>query len=267
MNKKEHIRYQRTLICIGLLAVAIAFIPFYFYLKVFNSELSTEHAAWGEFGDYIGGLLSSIFAFAALVALLYSVMLQSKELSESTEQLGKSAQAFIDQNNLIQKQNFETTFFHLIGLYNQLIQGLSITLKDNNYQTYVFSHRQCFFEVIPLFNTMRSQAISSGKDDDPKIAYYKFLNKYNQLFGHYLKVVSIILEFIDSSMLLEHEKKFYARILRAQLSLYELVLIYLDSSYGNEIQSSLIQKYEVLPKNSEQFSNALDIRSTKYILI
>lgn len=248
---------------IGLCAVVIALIPFYFYFKIFNFEISTEHTAWGEFGDYIGGLLSSIFAFAALIALLYSVLLQSEELNESTTQLEKSAQAFIDQNNLIQKQNFETTFFHLIELHNQITQGLYITIKNANLQIEDFKGRQCFDRIVPLFNTMRYRHMTSGgRRDEPKVVYNLFLIKYSQLFGHYLKVITVILEFIDSSVLPAYEKDFYAKILRSQLSSYELVLIYYDSCYGNEIQSSLIQKYEIIPKESEQFKDAVNKSST-----
>src|SRR5690606_20810677 len=57
----------------------------------FNQLPPGGPASWGAYGDYFGGILNPIVAFAALVALLYGLSIQRKELQAAREQLKESA--------------------------------------------------------------------------------------------------------------------------------------------------------------------------------
>lgn len=50
-------------------------------------ELSGKHGAWGEFGSFIGGVLSSIFGFFGLIAILITISIQGRQLDISSEEL------------------------------------------------------------------------------------------------------------------------------------------------------------------------------------
>lgn len=54
--------------------------------------LSPDQGAWGQFGDFIGGLLNPIVAFFAFYWLTESVHIQKQELSEARDALKKSYQ-------------------------------------------------------------------------------------------------------------------------------------------------------------------------------
>jgi len=249
--------HLKLIIFVSFLALIVVS---WFYFDKFSHELklSEKQEIWGMFGDYFGGILSPIFAFYALVVLLYSIHLQKIELYNSTEQLKKSAEALEKQNRFIQKQNFEATYFHLLELYNQIIQGLSITTKNDNDKIEKFDKRQCFFPLLLQFNKIKNKHLQTSEGIENLNAVYNlFKDKYEDLIGHYLRTISNILEYIDNSELSEHEKHFYANVLRGQLSLYELALIHFNSLYGNEIKLSIIQKYEIVPENSKHFQNAI----------
>lgn len=95
----------KKFLCILFLSAAVALlVTVGFYITIFNGGISNSHQKWAEFGSYIGGVLSAAFAFMAFTALLYSIHIQSEELSKTRDTL-------FNQNNLIKKQNFETTFF------------------------------------------------------------------------------------------------------------------------------------------------------------
>ncbi|WP_289241953.1 hypothetical protein [Delftia sp.] len=65
-----------TLVAIGLFVLyAMAF----FTLKDFPKSLDAEK--WGQFGDFIGGLMNPLVAFAAFYWLTRSVKLQKQELA------------------------------------------------------------------------------------------------------------------------------------------------------------------------------------------
>lgn len=87
-----------------LLAVVVGLYFFQFF-----GPLSDDGSSWGEFGDYVGGVLNPVFGFLALIALLWTIALQSKELRHSTQELKHSADALHAQNETLKIQNFEAT--------------------------------------------------------------------------------------------------------------------------------------------------------------
>lgn len=50
-------------------------------------QLSNNQEVWGQFGDFIGGILNPVVAFAAFYYLWTSVRIQRKELAASTKAL------------------------------------------------------------------------------------------------------------------------------------------------------------------------------------
>ena len=101
--------WLKVLVAISLLCAAIT-ISLYFW-HFFSWGVSTDQATWGQFGDYVAGILNPIFSLTALFALLYTIVLQSKELRDSTKQLERSAKALSVQNTVLNKQGFEATYF------------------------------------------------------------------------------------------------------------------------------------------------------------
>ena len=62
-------------------------------LNFYNSNLSPSTDSWGQFGDYIGGILNPIIAYLALYWLTQSVLLQKQELADTKQALRDSADA------------------------------------------------------------------------------------------------------------------------------------------------------------------------------
>ena len=77
------------------------------YLWKFNGLAFGDTAdVWGQMGDYFGGMLNPIFAFASFMALLYTIRIQSEELRMTREELSKSAAA-AQLSAELEKQNLE----------------------------------------------------------------------------------------------------------------------------------------------------------------
>lgn len=71
----------RTVILFAVAFVAIVVGAYVINFAVIHqSQFSTETSDWGQFGDYIGGILNPLFAFLAFAGVLYTVHLQSAEL-------------------------------------------------------------------------------------------------------------------------------------------------------------------------------------------
>lgn len=80
-------------------AVMVGAILIYFsWFWVFNSKsLSIESDGWGQFGDFLGGLLNPIVAYAAFYWLSRSVRLQKEELHETRVALAEASEAQTEQ--------------------------------------------------------------------------------------------------------------------------------------------------------------------------
>lgn len=81
-------------------------IPFvYFYINIFGTSLSALHERWAQFGDYIGGVLTSVLAFISFIALLHTIVIQKNELELTREELTRSASAQETTANFAEQQN------------------------------------------------------------------------------------------------------------------------------------------------------------------
>lgn len=87
-------RWRQGVIGIIGLLVAIYVVYFYFWL---GQEAAIDAEKWGQFGDFIGGLLNPLVAFAAFYWLTQSVKLQKQELGDTRKALEDSAAAQVEQ--------------------------------------------------------------------------------------------------------------------------------------------------------------------------
>lgn len=100
-------RTLKVLVCVALIIAAVI-IGLYF--SQFNGELSNSADRWGQFGDYLGGVLNPVFGFFMLIALLFTIVLQSRELADTREELKLSRVAMQDSKDIASRQaeHFET---------------------------------------------------------------------------------------------------------------------------------------------------------------
>ena len=61
------------------LVTTTAFVSIAMYLKQFGIAPAVDHDIWGQFGDFVGGLLNPMVSFAALVLLARTYLLQRQE--------------------------------------------------------------------------------------------------------------------------------------------------------------------------------------------
>ena len=81
-------RTHRLVIAVTL--VSLAFYVCWFWLLK-GRPLSGDTGAWGEFGDFVGGILNPLVAYSAFYWLTRSVRLQKEELLETRKALEETA--------------------------------------------------------------------------------------------------------------------------------------------------------------------------------
>ncbi|WP_444937707.1 putative phage abortive infection protein [Microbulbifer sp. JMSA002] len=235
------IRDFKRLIAVSLI---IAICAGAMYASTFNGGLSNDSGVWGAFGDFMGGVLNPIFAFMGLIALLLTISMQSEELNNSTKELRNSAEALMEQSKSLERQNFENTFFQLISLHNEIVSGMKkrtgsrrngIELEGRFCFTYFYGWMKEWYDELYLENFDHLTASEH--------TYQKFLEEGVNTFGHYFKNLYEIFRFIDESK--ADDKEQYIRILRAQLSLYEEVILFYDCVHRpeNDDIKGVLEKY------------------------
>lgn len=105
----------------GLVVTVICFIGSlvtWYYKAIWLPGFTDYPAAYGQMGDFFGGLLNPVLAFASFLALLYTIQIQSKqleisakELKETKEEIAASRKAQEDLSNTQLTQLFENNFF------------------------------------------------------------------------------------------------------------------------------------------------------------
>ncbi|UCR83775.1 putative phage abortive infection protein [Pseudomonas chlororaphis] len=162
------------------------------YLMEFNNGFSNENSDWGTFGDFVGGTLNPIFGFLSLIALLLTIVLQSKELESTRIELERSASAqekteaaLNKQSDTQEKQQFENTFFSLLDQHNKALEKISTP-------TGKYTKGRSVLDIVRL-------SVFSGNHanlQDAKNA----LEKHNDICGHYFRVLYQVLKFIATNV-------------------------------------------------------------------
>ncbi|NJN00783.1 MAG: hypothetical protein HC793_04210 [Aquincola sp.] len=91
--RRAHVTVQ------GIAIVAIATYMIWFWLLQ-DLPLSDSGAVWGVFGDFLGGLLNPVVAYAAFYWLTQSVRIQKQELADTRAALTEAATAQTQQVEL-----------------------------------------------------------------------------------------------------------------------------------------------------------------------
>lgn len=245
---KEFLRFivKPSIAVFSFSAIVVAFYIFWFWKR----PISQETESWGQFGDYIGGLINPFVGIVTVVLVIYSIRMQRRELKASLAEMKYA-------NTSAEKMRFEQTLFSWLSSYHELLREI----KTGNYQG-----RQALVNIFHCNLSMRNQLIKqknpvNKKDDvingcilwgfknwkagetcDDELGNLGFLvsarksvlEKYEEFYKNnrsnlkfFLNPLQKMFQWIDSSeVLTEDEKNHYFTIVLSQISWSELALIF-----------------------------------------
>lgn len=276
--KKENTNYW-PLILLSIVVVVL-YVSSWLLIKHFIQDSAEQ----GQFGDQFGAV-NALFSGLAFAGLIFTIILQKKELALQREELADTRkelngqkQQMMQQNKTLRIQRFENTFFHMMELQQQIVNDLyakenedkTVQEQTSNGVTYrgvviehnfqgrnLFSHKFASSIHDVYVNTLVKKKVY-GMGGVIAVSGFSKYELYNTptLFDHYFRHLYTILKFIDKEDIPEEDKRIfsdeelygYAKILRATLSRYELVWLYYNglSGYGNKKLKPLLEKYCML---------------------
>lgn len=162
-----------------------------------------DHDYLGALGDFLGGFLGSIFGIVTIYLVYKTYISQKEELELSRK--------------LIQKQNFESTFF---GLLNLIRENRSIIKIENNKELALIESD--VKEIAEKFNKGNQKDVGALK---------KIINEcwYTKKYNHYSSYIQSILNtcyFIKKSWENDNsDTDLYFSILENSLNIHEINLL------------------------------------------
>lgn len=210
--------------------------------KIINSLHPLGPRDWqemGQRGDLYGGFVNPLLSFLAFMGVLYSIYLQRIDLRESQQEA--------------QRRAFETTFFHLLDQQSRIVEAMDLRNSDKHETA---RGRDCFQNFVKEIDSRyrgMDAAFNGNLRQQIAVQYRNFWVRRRQDLGHYFRFLYNFIRYVDQSDLpqlmsdTEAPKIKYMRLLRAQLSDYELVLIFYNS-FGDHGQkfNTYVGRYNLL---------------------
>ncbi|MFY3433920.1 putative phage abortive infection protein [Achromobacter mucicolens] len=237
--------------------------------------------SWGQFGDFLGGLLNPVVGTITIVLLVRTLLAQERAIRLQTQELAYarhdfeqqlvetrlSTQALADQHQAIVKQSFEQAFFAWLQSYRQLVEGL----QAQN----VAGQRRLIHLVQPLLaskhSSSRSEVLMLGRNppyaelaamyltqteknnyvvsrfESAASAYQLLYANEHSSLGPLLRTLYRLIDWIDGSSLSGKDKWHYIAIVRSQLSWAEMMILAYNgtTARGNKFVP-LMEKYALL---------------------
>jgi uncharacterized membrane protein len=265
-----------TYLSIGIIVLIVAgWILTYYFLE--------GNEARGTFGDMFGSL-NALYSGFALAGIIITILLQKNELKLQREELKETRKEFKIQNETLNIQRFENTFFNLLNLHHKIVDEIDYrrikgknpwsnvdylmgTNDEDDGETITITGRDVFkYHYKKLLDELKHA-------ENPKQVYLQHYEKYQSDFGHYFRNLYRIFKLVDTSKFFVSEKEIetqilkrkyrYTSIARAQLSDYELLWLFYNGISENGIEKfkPLIEKYSLLknlPENKLANINDLD---------
>lgn len=264
-NKKENTNY------LPLILLSIGVVLLYFSSWLLIGHFINTPEEQGQFGDQFGAV-NALFSGLAFAGLIFTIILQKKELSLQREELADTRKELkgqklqlVEQNKTLRIQRFENTFFNMMELQQQIVSGMKFQNKQiielrketseeirgyRNEQTpidFEVTGRGLFswsFQKMPhkvKIDTEHTSTLAGMKSVLAEYGLQEYLNQESAtIYDHYFRHLYTILKFIDKEDIPETDKRIfsdeelygYAKILRATLSRYELVWLYYNGLSG-----------------------------------
>lgn len=213
-------KFSKRLLIFGFIILIVGFAIFIWNDWAFTTESKIKADKVGQFGDFVGGLIGSIWALAGVV-LFYVALTeqrsdfgtnrkvldaqtdalkqQIKEFELQREELSETRKVFHIQSETLKKQQFESTFFNLINLHHEIVNSIDLQSRVDKYQgfeklarglseadkkekvTQITTGRDCFVKFSKGFrNVYRTNKESNADATERELSNSSYLEYYNQ---------------------------------------------------------------------------------------
>jgi uncharacterized membrane protein len=226
---------------IGLGAIIII----WFIIKSYNDEYSvgfatkTNYETTGQFGDFIGGFVGTLFSLSGTLLIFLS---------------------FWEQNKQNSREKFETSFFEMIRLHRENVSELRY-IKSTKKKEYTYENRQVlrviFQEFIECYRDVKKFSNSVNPDDYIKKDYQKKLTEIKNPINVKINIIELSIIDIAYNVVYFGLGTEGISVLRKRF----------ESKYNNHYYFRLLYYLKMKPKreNKNRFKKWIELRGYELI--
>jgi hypothetical protein len=165
---------------------------------------STNTLNIGTFGDMFGSV-NALFSGLALGGIIFTIHLQKKELKLQRKELSLTRDEFVNQNEIMQLQKFESTFFNLLNNHIYIIKS---TVYKNKYGTEALENEMSDFirNLKKLILIKKEKVIINGVSDT--IFPEELLNSIKK-FEYLIDNINTIIGYIRNDSNVKNTEMYY----------------------------------------------------------
>lgn len=113
---------MRKILTISFLIMLIVWGAYYLNFGI-SGDVSQKTDVWGQFGDYVGGVLNPILSFISIYLLINSLSLQRQANTSLVDEIKR-------QEKLEDFKKFEFRFFHLVDALDKTFSRFKVCIGD-----------------------------------------------------------------------------------------------------------------------------------------
>jgi hypothetical protein len=254
---------------LGLLLLGLVVLFWYWSWKWIDLHITStstdidDQTAKGLFGDKFGAV-NALFSALAFAGIIFTILLQRKELALQRKELKDTRAEFEAQNQTLRLQRFENTFFQMLSLHHEIVDKIYHGKKDDKKegrealksiaQSLEAAMNSSMKTIMVQGQPQISKRITNTVEAREQIIrdYIDFHRRFNlgSLMNHYFRNLYHIFKFVYSSELVSNsDKQYYASLIRAQLSDDELFFIFYNSmipGLGKPNFLFLIREFDIM---------------------
>jgi len=226
---------HRPLIIVACILAIFGLIMFAVH-RYYSLAHAIDDSLWGEFGDFIGGVVGTIIAYISIRLLIDTLKAQNNANAISREASKESLYVY-------RLQQFNDNYQMLIRLFRETADQFKDPTDANNkglpyLKDKVKTLCDNFVAKQEDYFVKREKAISS---------FMKFYADNRDVASVYFRVLYRLLELIYGTRLYRRDKLKYAKILRSQISEAELFFIrYNAMTQNGDNMKKYLNQYNIL---------------------
>ncbi len=198
--KNQEPELNRDWFLFGLAIFVFAIVTGAYIGKFASSSISSDPANWGQFGDYVGGLMNPLLSVVVLWTVIKTLRLNSKAVKYASDAVTEAKISRTEEENRLKRQNTMDVYsqFHtkeMIESRNAASKTLNEVNKAINYwdlyslerenKTTEFEKTITFLSFFEKVNIMKKAELI-----DEELLYSFFFRYYQPFYG----VIGFLLE-------------------------------------------------------------------------
>ena len=227
MKKNRCVEYLclGTVVCFIIIGLVFGWQRSFF---VFGQQADSE--LLGQYGDFVGGILGTIFA-------LVSIYFVYKTFYQQLRSFQRQNKTFLAQQQATELQRFNDLFATLSNLLEQAEQRLNASINANFFDDYK-NLLQTNYQPQKTYSKCRNQA---------RLDFWSVYASHKTYLAIYFRTLYRIFDLIDNGKISEENKIEYAKIMRAQLTESQLFFLRYNAMLplGHKF-TTYINKYNIL---------------------